>query len=113
MSLFVNNLSSTVTSDILENLFKEYGNCKVNFKGTYAFVDFNQEKDANDAYENLKGKNVEGREIKIEWNRNGRNNSPHIRSFTGKCYRCGQRGQRRRLSTYQMHIPCGTLQGRC
>ena len=66
MSLFIGNISNSVDASQLEKIFGEYGPCKINYKGTYAFAEFEKEKDADDAYRQLHRKNMGGRKINIE-----------------------------------------------
>ncbi len=40
--------------------FDKIGNCKMNFKGSYAFIEFNDEKDAEEAIKELNGKDYGG-----------------------------------------------------
>jgi RNA recognition motif-containing protein len=102
MSLFVGNISKSVSAADLEKSFGEHGTCRINYKGTYAFAEFESEKDAEDALENLQSKQLGGRPINIEWSkksrkydsskmkRRRRSSSPRRRE--GRCYNCGSRG---------------------
>jgi RNA recognition motif-containing protein len=101
MSLFIGNISKSVTATDLEKSFGEYGSCRINYKGSYAFAEFNAEKDAEDALERLQGKNIGGSQINLEWSRKSKkfdsSNSRRRRSISprkseGRCYNCGSRG---------------------
>lgn len=98
MSLFVGNLSNDTTKTDLEDLFFPFGKCFVNFKTTYAFVDFDSSKDAEKAIESLKGKSVHDRQLNIEWNKNNskfdnfRHKRSRSRTFKGVCFVCGHHG---------------------
>ena len=102
MSLFIGNISKTVTANDLEKSFNEYGSCKINYKGTYAFAEFDSEKDAEDALDHLQSKNLGGRPINIEWSKKSkrydaskskrRRRSISPRKKEGRCYNCGSRG---------------------
>lgn len=101
MSLFIGNLSRRVTANELEKVFGEYGPCKINFFGKYAFAEFDSEKDAEGAQENLLSKNLGGTQINVEWSKKSRkfdpskikprrsSRSPIKRE--GRCYNCGSR----------------------
>jgi RNA recognition motif-containing protein len=101
MSLFIGNISRTAYASDLEKYFGEFGQCRINFKGTYAFAEFENEKDAEEAISNLQNKSIGGREINIEWSkksrkfddsksrRKRRSNSPRRRD--GRCYNCGSK----------------------
>ena len=67
MSLFIGNLSRDTREKDIEDLFSPYGKCKINFKGTFAFAAFEEEKEAEKAKEELQSKKVCGREINVEW----------------------------------------------
>jgi len=69
MSLFVGNISRDVRSEDLHDEFDVYGKCVVNFKvrksfnnsqGSFAFVEFDNERDAEDALNNLNNKEIRG-----------------------------------------------------
>jgi RNA recognition motif-containing protein len=102
MSLFIGNISKSISSTDLEKAFNEHGTCKINYKGTYAFAEFENEKDADDAYEHLQSKLLGGRALNIEWSKKSRrfdaskskrrrkSSSPRRRE--GRCYNCGSRG---------------------
>ena len=77
MSLFVGNISRNVRVRDLEEEFEHFGKCEVNSKvsnvliiqGSYAFVEFQDEKDAQDALDALQGKSMGGLKITIEWSK--------------------------------------------
>ena len=104
MSLFIGNISKTVTSSELEKLFGEYGSSRINYKGSYAFAEFDHEKDAEEALDNLQSKDIEGRKINIEWSKKSRKfdeskSNRRRRSVSrdrgrndGRCYNCGRKG---------------------
>lgn len=41
----------------------------MNNNNSYAFVEFEEERDAEDAYEALKHSRIDGRDISIQWSR--------------------------------------------
>ena len=69
MSLFVGNISRSARTEDIEKDFKKYGHCRIKFKGSYAFIEFESEKDGEDAIKNLQSKMVGGRELNIEWSK--------------------------------------------
>jgi RNA recognition motif-containing protein len=102
MSLFIGNISKSVNSSELEKAFSEYGPCKINFKGSFAFAEFEQEKDAEQAITNLQGKEMSGRKINIEWSKKSkrfddskisrRKRSTSRGKNDGRCFNCGRKG---------------------
>lgn len=73
MSLFIGNISRTITAGDLEREFKEFGRCRINFKGSYAFAEFEEEREAEEAFSALKDKRLGGREINLEWSKKSKN----------------------------------------
>ena len=106
MSLFVGNISRDAKSSDIEKEFRKYGHCTLKFKGSYAFIEYDDEKDAEEAIKKLNKTKIENRELNIEWSkksgkfdpktsRSGRkhSSSPRRRDIRDeKCYRCGHRG---------------------
>ena len=94
-SLFIGNISNTIGQSDLENEFLKYGPCKINYKGAFAFAEFENEKDAEVAMQKLQKKNMGGRELNIEWSKKSKKyEGSHRRPLTphGKCYNCGRSG---------------------
>lgn len=92
MSLFIGNLSSSVNVSDLEKLFGDYGKCTIKYLGTYGFAEFDEEKDAEEAFNHLQGKEINGKEMKIEWSKKSNRYEKGSSSFSGRCYICGHRG---------------------
>ena len=94
-SLFIGNISNTIGQSDLENEFLKYGPCKINYKGAFAFAEFENEKDAELAMQKLQKKNMGGRELNIEWSKKSKKyEGNHRRPLTphGKCFNCGRSG---------------------
>jgi splicing factor, arginine/serine-rich 7 len=100
MSLFVGNISRSVTATDLEKEFTSFGHCSINYKGSYSFAEFDNEKDAEEAMEHLQSKNMGGKRINIEWSRKSKRydgdrksrRSVSPRKRDGRCYNCGLKG---------------------
>jgi RNA recognition motif-containing protein len=103
MSLFIGNISKTVSSVELEKLFSEHGACRINFKGTFAFAEYDHEKDAEEAIESLQNREVGGRKMNLEWSKKSRRfdeskvsrrkrSVSNRRGSEGRCYNCGRKG---------------------
>ena len=95
MSLFIGNIANQVSSDELEKIFSKYGKVRINYKGAYAFAEFDEEKDAKQAKEELQSQTFNSRNLNIEWSKKSKNyegkerNAPSPR---GKCFYCYHRG---------------------
>jgi RNA recognition motif-containing protein len=92
MSLFIGNISNSVKIEELQTLFEEYGPCKIKLKTSFAFVDYEKERDAEEAILHCKGKNLNGRDLKIEWSfRSGKNKREPLKKFKDGCFSCGSK----------------------
>ena len=94
-SLFIGNISNSVGQSDLESEFQKYGPCKINYKGAFAFAEFDNDKDAEQAMQKLQKKNMGGRELNIEWSKKSKKyEGSHRRALSprGKCYNCGRSG---------------------
>lgn len=104
MSLFVGNISRNVSPKELESEFSRFGACKISHRGSYAFIEYthdsNAERDAEHAKRNLDGKNMGGLCLNIEWSkRSGKFNpsesnrpAPQKERTKDKCFNCGKIG---------------------
>ncbi len=70
MSLFVGNISKNVRkSDVIDE-FEKFGKCDISFKGgSFAFIEYDNERDAEDAMEDLQAKDMGGLKLNIEWSK--------------------------------------------
>jgi len=94
MSLFVGNVSRHVSLQELEAEFQRFGTCTVCHKGSYAFIEFPDEQDAQDAITALNAKNLGGLRLNIEWSRRSTRFDPAVRLpvKSPNCYKCGLQG---------------------
>ena len=65
MSLFIVNIANAITYKELETIFSKYGKCKINYKGAFAFAEYEEEKDAKLAKEELQNKEINGQNLNI------------------------------------------------
>ena len=49
MSLFIGNIANLISSKDLEDIFSKYGKCTINYKGAFAFAEYEDEKEAKEA----------------------------------------------------------------
>ena len=78
-SLFIGNISRNVKPQDLEDELNKFGKCRVNFKvryelldniqGSYAFVEFDDDKEAEEALDGLQDKEMGGLKITLEWSK--------------------------------------------
>ncbi|XP_074276268.1 uncharacterized protein LOC141600019 isoform X1 [Silene latifolia] len=98
--LYVGHLSSRTRTHDLEDLFSRYGRVRdVDMKRDYAFVDFSDPRDAEDARYSLNGRDVDGSRIIVEFSRGTPRGpgSSRDRDFggrgpppgSGRCFNCG------------------------
>jgi len=73
-TLFVGNLASSVSSELLEQVFSQFGTVtqvKYMKERHYAFITYGQPKDATWAKANTNGLVLEGRTIRVSWGKEG------------------------------------------
>ncbi|CAA6663742.1 unnamed protein product [Spirodela intermedia] len=69
MSLFLGNLSSHIHEDELERVFRRFGWCDVQLKDGYGFVIYEVPENAERALRSLRGKQICGENIAIDWSK--------------------------------------------
>nr|AFK35693.1 unknown [Lotus japonicus] len=103
--LYVGRLSSRTRSRDLERVFSRYGRVRdVDMKRDYAFVEFSDPRDADDARYNLDGRDVDGSRLIVEFakgvprgSREGGGGRDRDREYmgrgpppgSGRCFNCG------------------------
>jgi hypothetical protein len=102
MSLFVGNISRNISLKDLEDEFNKFGACKINHRvsatqGGYAFIEFVDDRDGEEAMLQLHGRNMGGLALNIEWSkRSPRFNIKESRvankANKDRCYNCGKPG---------------------
>lgn len=95
MSLFIGNIANLITAKELEDIFSKYGKCKINYKGAYAFAEYEEDKEAKIAKEQLQNKEINGQNLNIEWSKKSNHYEAKrkIDSYPrGRCYYCQRSG---------------------
>lgn len=69
MSLFIGNLPRDADEKDLHDLFDKIGSCTFRFKGNYAFVDYKDEKDADQAIKELNDSDFGGSRISVQFSK--------------------------------------------
>lgn len=97
MSLFIGNIAHEVSKKNLEDVFQKYGQCDINYKGSFAFAEFKDEKEAEQAKSELNKSLVSGRILKIEWSKKSKKYERKGKRYDdiyprGRCYTCGRYG---------------------
>ncbi|XAR56124.1 hypothetical protein NMG60_11036471 [Bertholletia excelsa] len=96
--LYIGRLSSRTRSRDLEDLFSRYGRVRdVDMKRDYAFVEFSDPRDADDARYGLNGRELHGSRIIVEFAKGVPRGPGGSREYlgrgpppgTGRCFNCG------------------------
>ena len=61
MSLFIGNISHYLSKKDIEEAFNKFGKCEINYKGAYAFAEYEEEKNAEQAKFELNKRVICGR----------------------------------------------------
>eukprot|EP00455_Lapot_gusevi_P023061 TRINITY_DN2398_c0_g1_i3.p1 TRINITY_DN2398_c0_g1~~TRINITY_DN2398_c0_g1_i3.p1 ORF type:complete len:250 (-),score=62.21 TRINITY_DN2398_c0_g1_i3:108-857(-) len=90
--LYVGNLPSNIRTRDLERLFDRYGRVTdVQIKGSFAFVEFSDERDAEDAVRALSGYDYDGAPLRVEFVQRG-DKGRRGRQESIRCFFCGRSG---------------------
>eukprot|EP01134_Creolimax_fragrantissima_P007822 CFRG7822T1 len=87
MSLFIGRLSQDIRESDLEDVFIKYGKinrCEVK-NGGFAFIDYEDKRDAEDAIKAEDGREIRGARIAVEWAKGPKQKSED-------CFKCGRSG---------------------
>ncbi|KAK9169096.1 hypothetical protein Syun_001236 [Stephania yunnanensis] len=99
--LYVGHLSSRTRSRDLDDLFSRYGRVRdVDMKHDFAFIEFSDPRDADDARHSLNGREFDGSRIIVEFAKGGPRGSGGSREYlgrgpppgSGRCFNCGLDG---------------------
>lgn len=69
MSLFCGNTSHNANSRDVERRIMKFGYCLVDVKCGFAFIEFEDDRDAEDAMKDLRVQDLNGMRIDVEWSR--------------------------------------------
>jgi len=91
LRIYVGNLSTRTKQKDLEELFSKIGKLReVSLKGHFGFVEYDDDRDAEEAVRKLDDIELDGSRIKTEFARDKSDRAP--RPGTGKCFKCGVEG---------------------
>ncbi|XP_078429875.1 serine/arginine-rich splicing factor RS2Z32-like isoform X1 [Wolffia australiana] len=96
--LYVGRLSSRTRSRDLEDVFSRYGRVRdVDLKHNFAFVEFSDPRDADDARYALDGRDIDGSRVVVEHAKGGPRGSREYMGRgpppgSGRCFNCGLDG---------------------
>ncbi|CAO2193738.1 unnamed protein product [Urochloa humidicola] len=99
--LYVGRLSSRTRTEDLEDIFSRYGRVRhVDMKHEFAFVEFSDYRDADDARYNLDGREFDGSRIIVEFAKGVPRGPGGSREYmgrgpppgSGRCFNCGMDG---------------------
>ncbi|KAI1719612.1 RNA recognition motif domain-containing protein [Ditylenchus destructor] len=108
VKLFVGNLSNTVDSHRLRNLFLQYvqvQECDVVPNKNFAFVHVTTEQDADEVIDKLEKHQLDGREIHIERSTSRLRREPGMSS---KCFTCGAEDHKTTMCPHEPKNGTGT-----
>lgn len=69
MSLFAGNVSHRATPEEVRSFFSKFGPCRVDVKRGYAFIDYDDDRDAEDARNDTNGRDFHGIKLNVEWSK--------------------------------------------
>ncbi|CAG9332416.1 unnamed protein product [Blepharisma stoltei] len=89
--VYIGRLDRRTRARDLEDVFNRYGRIRdVELKRDYAFIEFYEPRDAEDAIRDMDGRKLDGSRIIVEWASSSRSDRGSISDDT--CFNCGQTG---------------------
>ncbi|CAG9319590.1 unnamed protein product [Blepharisma stoltei] len=89
--IYVGRLDRRTHARDLEDAFRRYGRIRdVELKRDYAFIEFYESRDAEDAVRDMDGRRFDGSRIIVEFAGSGRGD--RAQANDGTCFNCGQSG---------------------
>jgi len=96
MSLWIGRISQDTRSRDLEDVFGKFGRMiRCDVKRNFAFVEYEDDRDAEDALREIDGTDILGCRVVVEWakgRRRGPSDGHREPSERDKCFRCGREG---------------------
>ncbi|CAG9321248.1 unnamed protein product [Blepharisma stoltei] len=89
--IYIGRLDKRTRARDLEDVFNRYGRIRdVELKRDYAFIEYYEPRDAEDAIRDMDGRKLDGSRVIVEWA--GSNRSGHGSANEDTCFNCGQTG---------------------
>lgn len=100
MSLFAGNVSHRASIEDIRAFFSKFGPCNVDVKRGYAFIDYEDERDAEDARSETNGKDFYGMKLNVEWSKKHLQRTARLSSSSDWDRRSSRLPEERRAREY-------------
>jgi arginine/serine-rich splicing factor 7 len=91
--IYVGHLASRTRERDLDEVFDKYGRIRrIEMKNGYAFIEYDDYRDADDAVYDMHGRTLDGARLRVEHARGSGGSRRDERRGDGRCYNCGKEG---------------------
>ena len=92
-TIFIGGINRDVKEDDLRKNFKDFGKIQnIKLKGDYAFITYDNEKDADNSVKEMDSTRICGRRITVQKSYGGRKERDKGPLGQDVCYNCGSKG---------------------
>jgi len=93
VQVYVAGFSRRTNRDDLKDLFRKFGKIRdIVLKERYAFLEFDDSRDAEDAVDEMNNYEFDGRKLVVEHAGKKSSKKPRGPQVDDKCYKCGKTG---------------------